>query len=301
MNELKRILPKLALGTWPISGAREWGFFDEKEAQKLLAALLKNNITCLDCAAIYGLGGAETLLGKFFKNTPRSKFILTSKCGLLPGGRAIKFDLSAKSLQTQIEGSLKRLNTDYLDIYFLHWPDRNTPLEETLVQMEKFKQQGKIRFIGLSNFTEDLIKQAVSITKIDCLQNEFSALKQENKKLFPLVKELDLAFMAYGVLNGGILTGKYKTAPNLAKTDVRSFFYHSYKEKSFENAQKTLALLKRIYPASLAQAAINFVLSFDEVSCAIFGAKTLKQLRENAGTLSWQFTVAQKELLCKNY
>ena len=301
MNELKQILPKLALGTWPISGAREWGFFDENEAQKLLGALLENNITCLDCAAIYGLGGAETLLGKFFKNTPRDKFILTSKCGLLPGGRAVKFDLSAKSLQTQIDNSLRRLNTDYLDIYFLHWPDKNTPLEETLMQMEKFKLQGKIRFIGLSNFDEHLIKQAAQIIQIDCLQNEFSVLKQENKKLFPLVKELDLAFMAYGVLNGGILSGKYKTAPELAKTDVRSFFYHSYKGESFENAQKTLEVLKQVYPASPAQAAINFALSFEEVSCVIFGAKTLKQLKENAGALSWQFTAEQKELLCKNY
>jgi len=301
VSELKRILPKLALGTWPISGAREWGFYDETEAQRLLGALLENNITCIDCAAIYGLGGAETLLGKFFKNTQRSKFILTSKCGLLPGGRAVKFDLSAKSLQTQIEDSLRRLNTDYLDIYFLHWPDKNTPLEETLLQMEKFKQAGKIRFIGLSNFTEPLIKQAAQITKIDCLQNEFSALKQENKKLFPLVKELDLAFMAYGVLNGGILSGKYNTAPELAKTDVRSFFYHSYKDESFENAQKTAELLKQICPTSPAQAAINFVLSFEEVSCAIFGAKTLKQLKENAGALTWQFTAEQKEKICKNY
>ncbi len=299
MNKLKQILPKLAFGTWPISGAREWGAFDEKEALNVLSALPENNITCIDCAAIYGLGGAENLLGKFFKTTPRNKFILTSKCGLLPSKRAVKFDLSANSLNTQIEDSLRRLNTDYLDIYFLHWPDKNTPLEETLMQMEKFKKEGKIRFIGLSNFTEDLIRKAVKITKIDCLQNEFSVLKQDNKKLFPLVKELDLAFMAYGVLNGGILSGKYKSAPNLAKTDVRSFFYHSYKGENFIKAQNIIALLKQICPSSTAQAAINFVLSFGEVSCAIFGAKNLKQLKENAGALSWQLTTENKELLCK--
>ena len=300
MNELKQILPKLAFGTWPISGAREWGTFDENEAQKILHALLENNITCIDTAAIYGLGGAETLLGNFFKNTPRNKFILTSKCGLLPAERAIKFDLSAASLRQQLEDSLRRLNTDYLDIYFLHWPDKNTPLEETLTQMEKFKKDGKIRFIGLSNFTEDLIRQAVKITKIDCLQNEFSLLNQKNKKLFPLVKEFDLAFMAYGVLNGGILSGKYKQAPSLAKTDVRSFFYKFYKGENFLKAQKTAALLEQIYPASPTQAAINFVLSFEEVNSAIFGAKTLKQLTENSTALSWQLTTEQKEILCKN-
>ena len=300
MNELKQILPKLAFGTWPISGAREWGAFDVNEAQKVLYALLENNITCIDSAAIYGLGGAETMLGKFFKNVPRKNFILTSKCGLLPATRAVNFDLSSKSLQTQIEDSLRRLNTDYLDIYFLHWPDKNTPLEETLTQMEKFRKEGKIRFIGLSNFTEDLIRQAVKITKIDCLQNEFSLLKQENKKLFPFVREFDLAFMAYGVLNGGILSGKYKHAPNLAKTDVRNFFYHSYKGENFLKAQNAVNLLKRICPSSTTQAAINFVLSFKEVNCAIFGAKTLKQLKENAGALSWQLTAEQKEFLCKN-
>lgn len=300
MNELKKILPKLAFGTWPISGAREWGFFDKHEAQKVLHALLENNITCIDTAAIYGLGGAETLLGEFFKNAPRTNFILTSKCGLLPGKRAIKFDLSAKSLQTQIEDTLKRLNTNYLDIYFLHWPDKNTPLEETLIQMEKFKKEGKIRFIGLSNFNEDLIKQAAKITKIDCLQNEFSLLNQENKKLFPLIKEFDLAFMAYGVLNGGILSGKYKQEPNLAKTDVRNFFYHFYKGDNFIKAQKAVALLKQISPVSVTQAAINFVLSFEEITCAVFGAKNIEQFKENAGALSWELTAKQKEFLCKN-
>ncbi len=300
MNELKKILPKLVFGTWPISGAREWGGFDESEAQKILHALLENNINCIDTAAIYGLGGAETLLGKFFKSIQRKNFILTSKCGLLPGQRAIKFDLRAKSLQTQLEDSLKRLNTDYLDIYFLHWPDKNTPLEETLTQMEKFKKEGKIRFIGLSNFTEDLIRQAVKITRIDCLQNEFSVLNQENKKLFPLVKELDLAFMAYGILNGGILSGKYKQPPNLAKTDVRNFFYHSYKGENFIKAQKAVDYLKQICSVSTAQTAINFVLSFDEVTGAIFGAKTLKQLKENAGAISWKLTAEQKDFLCKN-
>ncbi|MBO4707104.1 MAG: aldo/keto reductase [Elusimicrobiaceae bacterium] len=301
MNKLKKILPKLAFGTWPISGAREWGAFDDIEVQKVLHALLENNITCIDTAAIYGLGGAENLLGKFFKDVPRKNFILTSKCGLLPNERAVKFDLSAVSLQTQIEDTLRRLNTDYLDIYFLHWPDKNTPLEETLIQMDKFRKEGKIRFIGLSNFTENLIRQAVKITKIDCLQNEFSLLNQENKKLFPLVKELDLAFMAYGVLNGGILSGKYNQAPNLAKTDVRSFFYKFYKGENFLKAQKVANLLKQIHQASMAQAAINFVLSFEEVTCAIFGAKTLKQLKENAGALSWKLTTEQKNLLCKNY
>lgn len=300
MNELKKILPKLAFGTWPISGAREWGYFDDAEAKKVLYALLENNITCIDTAAIYGLGGAENLLGNFFKDVPRKNFILTSKCGLLPTERAVKFDLSAASLQNQIEDTLRRLNTDYLDIYFLHWPDKNTPLEETLTQMEKFKKEGKIRFIGLSNFTEDLIRQAMQITKIDCLQNEFSLLNQGNKRLFPLVKELDLAFMAYGVLNGGILSGKYKQMPNLSKTDVRSFFYKFYKGENFLKAQKAAALLKQIHPASMAQAAINFVLSFEEITCAIFGTKTLKQLKENAGTLSWQLTIEQKELLCRN-
>ena len=265
MNELKKILPKLTFGTWPISGAREWGVSDGNEALKILNALLENDITCIDTAAIYGLGGAEALLGKFFQNTPRNKFFLTSKCGLLPAERAVKFDLSAASLRKQIEDTLQRLNTDYLDIYFLHWPDKNTPLEETLTQMEKFKKEGKIRFIGLSNFTEDLIKQAVTITQIDCLQNEFSLLNQENKKLFPLVREFDLAFMAYGVLNGGILSGKYKQAPNLAKTDVRSFFYKFYKGENFLKAQQTAALLKQICPASPAQASINFALSFKDI------------------------------------
>ena len=106
--------------------------------------------------------------------------------------------------------------------------------------------------------------------------------------------------MAYGVLNGGILSGKYKKAPNLAKTDVRSFFYHFYKGENFEKAQKLIALLKEICPHPPTQAAINFVLSFEEVTCAIFGAKTLKQLKENAGALSWQLTAEQKDLLCKN-
>ena len=208
MNELKRFLPKLALGTWPISGAREWGSFDEKDAQKLLGALLENDITCLDCAAIYGLGGAENLLGKFFKTTPRSKFILTSKCGLLPSDRAVKFDLSAASLQKQIEDSLRRLNTDYLDIYFLHWPDKNTPLEETLTQMERFRKEGKIRFIGLSNFSEEnsFCKQSIFVIFTACLIKSSVKLDKPIKRILPSF--LNLSICVRVSLIGVFLSGQ---------------------------------------------------------------------------------------------
>lgn len=292
---------KLALGTWPISGAREWGSFDENNALNILKEARASGINCFDTAPIYGLNQAENILGKFIKTENRDNLIITSKCGLTQGKRAVNFDLSAKAISLELEATLRRLNTEYLDIYFLHWPDKNTPLEETLTQMEKFKKEGKIRFIGLSNFTKNLIEESIKITEIDCLQNEFSFINQKAKELFPLINKHHLFFMSYGSLGGGILSGKYKTEPILSKNDVKSFFYKYYKGASFEQSQKAIKILEHIEKYPLSQIALNWVCAHPEVSCAIFGAKNNAQLQQNIGAFMWSLTDKEKYLLDNLY
>lgn len=301
MSELKKLLSPLGIGTWGLSGAREWGKIDENEAIKIILQAIDKGITTIDCASIYGLGGAELLLGKALKQIKRDNIILTSKCGLLPTQRAVKFDLSAKSIKAEIEVSLKRLNTDYLDIYFLHWPDRNTPISESLGQMELLKREGKIRFIGLSNFNKTQIEYALKISKIDCVQAQFSLLKQDVKNMFEFLESNDICFMAYGVLGGGILSGKYKKVPQLAKTDVKNFFYRFYKQDVFETNNQKIQKMCSLIQKPCSQIALNWVRAYKEVSCTLFGARSIEQLNQNIDALSWNLTEKEREVLTNIY
>lgn len=282
---------RLALGTWPIGAGKDWGPADKSECIKTIHAALAEGINLIDTAPIYGNYRAEILTGEALKGR-RGNVILATKCGLKPGERAVSFDLSAKAVREEAEASLKRLQTDYIDIYLIHWPDRNTPPEETFGEFEKLKKEGKIRFFGVCNFDESLLRRTREIAEIDFIQNEFSLLKR-NEAPLKFSKENKSVFMAYGALGGGILSGKYKKEPCLPRCSVKSFFYKYYKGEAFLKASKAAEVLKEIadkHKATTAQAALNFVLAQSPNTVALFGARNAKQAAENAAAAGWQFT-----------
>jgi len=295
---------KIALGTWAMGGGRDWGATDEKEALATVAAALEAGINTIDCAPIYGLGASETLLGKALKGK-RQNVVLTTKCGLIPGPRAVEHNLKAESINKEIESSLARLQTDYIDIYFIHWPDRNTPLEETLGAMQNLKEQGKIRHIGVSNFDAKLLAQASDIAEISCVQNGYSFLSRQNgEEVFPLCQKHNIAFFAYGPLCGGILSGRYKKEPNLARNDARSFFYQFYKGDNFKKAQKAVQNFETVaqqHNGTTAQAAINWTLYNKNVTCALAGARHPQHIKEAAAAAKWQLTKEDAEFLENEY
>jgi len=290
---------KIALGTWAMGGGRDWGKTDETLALETVARALDAGITTIDCAPIYGLGASEELLGRALKGK-RHKVVLTSKCGLIPAPRAVKRCLKPESIKQEIETSLKRLQTDYIDIYFIHWPDRDTPLEDTLGAMENLKKQGKIRQIGVCNFDKDLLERALKCADVACLQNEYSFLHRESQNIFDLCAKSGTAFFAYGPLAGGILSGKYKKEPNLPRNDARSFFYPFYKGEEFK---KSLEIAKRFeevaakHNAPPSQAAINWVLSNPAVTCALAGARKPQHILAGAAATDWHLSPEEKDFL----
>lgn len=296
-------ISKLALGTWAMGAGKDWGPNEETDSVNAINTALQCGINLIDTAPIYGNFRSEELLGKALKGK-RDKIIISTKCGLQPAHRAVKFDLSAKAVQAEIENSLRRLQTDYIDIYLIHWPDRNTPFEETFAEFEKLKKQGKIRFYGACNLSLEQLKQAAQISNIDFVQNEFSLLKQDNAPQAAFCAQNNLAFMAYGSLGGGILSGKYKKEPCLPKYSVKSFFYKFYKGDMFTKSLKAGELLEQIsakYKAATAQAALNYALKQSKAATVLFGARNANQVLQNAAAANWQISQEDLDYINERY
>ena len=288
----------VALGTWALGGGNDWGETSEIDAQDALCAALDNGINLIDTAPIYGAGLSEERIGRALKSR-RSKVLLATKCGIsLKGGRP-DHDLRPESIVTECEHSLRRLQTDYIDLYQIHWPDSKVPLEDSLGAMLRLQEQGKIRAIGVCNFSQEQIKQAAETAPIVSVQGPFSLLR-DNKKLAEFCAARGLAFWTYGVLGGGILSGKYTQMPNLRRCDARRYFYPYYFGENFTKATQTVMRVRQIaqkYQVSLAAIALASVLQVPGVSGVLAGARSAAQVKENLGALQIKLAAQEQEFL----
>ncbi len=292
--EIKGVkVSKICLGTWAAGGGTDWGQADEAAAISAIEKAIELGVNFIDTAPIYGRGVSEVTVGKALKGK-RDKVVLATKCGLLPAPRGVEFNLQPASIRKEVEESLKRLNTDYIDLYQIHRPDVKTPLADSLGEMLKLKEEGKIRLIGVSNFGKDLLEEASKITDIASVQNEYSFLRpQTGDEVFETCKKYGIAFLAYGPMAGGILSGKYKKEANFPKCDARSYFYKFYKGENFKTTDiqvdKFRALAKK-YNATAAQAAINWCFANPAVTCVLTGARKPQQIQDTAAAVNWQLS-----------
>ena len=258
---------------------------EEEDCVRTAKAAFGCGINFIDMAPIYGLGRAERIVGKAIQGQ-RDKVILATKCGLQVEGGSLRINLKADFLRREIENSLRRLRTDFVDLYQLHWPDPKTPLEETLRELNRFREEGKIRHIGVANFSLELLQEAAGITEVSTIQNQYSLLKRESEEeILPFCAENNIGFLAYGPLAGGILTGKYLEEPTFQKGDPRTFFYRFYKGDSFKRAQEVIQELVKSNETSEAppvHLALSWVLGNPAVVSAIVGAKSADQIKMNA-------------------
>ena len=216
-------VPFLGMGTWAIGGGSWWGDNDDALSVKAIQTAVEQGIRWIDTAPIYGLYHSETVVGEALKHIDRDKVVLSTKCGLewrhetpvlhkVVDGTAVYRDLSAQSIIEDVEDSLRRLGTDHLDVLYTHWqsPDLGLyPLEETVEAMMKLKEQGKIRAIGASNVTADLIRGYCRYGQLDVIQEKYSLLTRRiEKQLLPTCRELGVSVQAYSPLEQGLLTGK---------------------------------------------------------------------------------------------
>jgi len=297
----------ITLGTWAI-GSWEWGGTDEKESIAAIRAALDMGINCIDTAPMYGCGLAEEIVGKAIRGR-RDGVILATKCGLRwdreegeksfdthdPYGDRVWVyrNLKKQGIIEECERSLRRLGVDVIDLYQCHWPDATTPLEETMEALVELRDGGKIRAIGVSNFTVQMMKTCLEAGPVHSDQPRYSMLDRGiEDEILPFCRENAITVLPYSPLEQGILTGKVGTDRKFPKGDARPW------EPWFQprNLERALGFLDRIRPiaeghrVTLAQLAINWTISQPGITSAIVGARNPRQVAENVGGAGWRLT-----------
>lgn len=291
-------------GTWEM-GNDFFGEVDEKLAVEAIRASLDAGVNMVDTAAAYGSNGAsEKVVAKAIRGL-RDKVVLATKLGVLRIDGEYVRCLNTKIMRRELEDSLRRLETDYIDVYYIHWPDFNNSMDDALELMVKFKEEGKIRAIGVSNFDTALIQKAIDIADILAVQPPVSMLNRTSIEngILPFCKENGIGVVTYGSLGGGILTGKMEK-PVTGGKELRSAFYSFYEEPMWSKCQELLDVLRGIAGdkgTTVAQVSINWVLAQPGVTCSLMGATTPEMAYENASAADWELTAGELSYIEKKY
>lgn len=291
-------------GTWEM-GNDFFGEIDEKHAIDAIRASVDAGVNMVDTAAAYGEDGAsEKVVAKAIKGI-RDKVVLASKLGVLRFQGNYVHCLDPNVMRIELETSLKQLGTDYIDLYYIHWPDYNAGIEGALNEMLKMKQEGKIRMIGVSNFSTSQIKTAIEIADISAAQPPLNMLNRSSIQngILPYCHENGVGVVTYGSLGGGILTGKMEK-PVTGGKELRAVFYPYYEEPMWSKCQKLLDVLRKIAGernVSVAEVSINWALAQPGVTCSLMGATTPAMAQENAKAADWELSLEELALINENY
>ena len=285
-------------------GGHGWGKVSDKQMVKSIHKALDMGVTLFDTAPIYGLGHSEEVLGKAL-GTARRNVIVATKVGLVwrKDKHFEKFtDSSPANIEREVDMSLKKLGSDYIDIYQIHWPDPNTPIEDTLLAMKKLKQSGKIRCIGCCNFSLELLREAVRYAEIRTLQIPYNLIDRKfESDLLPFCSENNIAVLAYSPIARGFLSGKYDKNTTFSSDDHRSRSEDEYFQG--EALVKNLMVLERLKSMAKklnktpSQIALRWVLENPCITTAIFGAKNTAQVEENVAASDFTLSPEDMEFL----
>jgi aryl-alcohol dehydrogenase-like predicted oxidoreductase len=301
----------IAFGAWAIGGWM-WGGADEQEALLAIRTAHEAGMTTIDTAAVYGFGKSEELVGKAMQGIPRSSYQLLTKFGLNwktsdgefyfdtkdEKGKALKVYRWAnpKKVIEECEDSLRRLKTDYIDLYQIHWPDPTTPIHDTFEAVNKLIQQGKVRAAGVCNYNAQQANEALETIPLVSNQVPYSLINRDiEKEVIPQAQEHNMSIIAYSPLQRGLLTGKIKPGHQFNEGDTRegNRFY------SDENIRRTNELLNQIKPiaekhnATVGQVVINWTLHQPGITCALVGARNEQQVIDNIKAVSFDLTIEE--------
>jgi len=291
-------ISKLTFGAWAIGGWM-WGGADEKDALHAIETSIDLGMTTIDTAPVYGFGKSESLVGKAIKNKRDQVQILT-KYGLRWESKNGKFYFTSTdkkgrkvdiykyaapdSVLNECEESLKRLNTDYIDLLQIHWHDPTTPIESTMEAVLKLREQGKIRAAGVCNYTADQMKIAEKVIEIETNQVPYSmVLRDIEQEVVPYCLETGKGVLAYSPLQRGILTGKITSDYHFNEGDHRpstSF----YKEPNLSRINQFLNEIKPLADGldlSLAQLVLCWTMQQPAINAVLAGARNSEQVKEN--------------------
>ena len=283
----------IGYGAWGIGGAPFWNNEGDNKSIESIKISYENGINFFDTAPVYGFGHSEKLIGKALKEV-RDKVVIATKCGLRWGKESLsslRKDASRKSILEEIDQSLRRLDTDRIDLYQVHWPDLETSHNETMETLLEIQNQGKIRYIGLSNYSAEQIKESLKYGKIISLQPEFSLLAREiEKDTVPLCLEKKIGIIAYSPLASGVLTGKYHKKTKFKDWRSKGIIGTFTGEGFVDNISKVdrLREIAREEGKTCGQTAINWVLRQPGLVTALVGVKNSSQMEENIKAIGWQ-------------
>jgi aryl-alcohol dehydrogenase-like predicted oxidoreductase len=287
-------LTTVGLGTWAMGGPWQfgWGPQDDGEAIAAILAALEAGINWIDTAPAYGLGHAEELVARALEQA-RERPVIATKCGILWNEKKEKLTcLKRQSIRDECHASLERLGVETIDLYQMHWPDPDEDVEEAWEEMARLHEEGKARFIGVSNFSVEQIKRAQKIHAVASLQPPYSMLHREvEDELLGYCAENNIGVVAYSPMQRGLLTGKFSAErlASLAPDDHRKR-HRDFQEPQFSATMELVEGLKKIAEGngkSCAQLAISWVLRRPEVTAAIAGARRPGQIIETAPAADW--------------
>lgn len=283
---------KLSLGTWAFGSDEWWGRQDDRLSIETLYRAVDLGINLIDTAPIYGRGHSETIIGKALKDKGlRDKIILATKAGLHWKKRLIYPNLRRESILKEFQDSLTRLNTDYIDLYQVHWPDPFTSISETAGCLYELYQKGKIKAVGVSNYSVEQMSEFLKICPLHSLQPLYNMFRREiEREILPFCIKNNIAIIAYSPLNNGILTGKFFLGEKIPKDTVRKD-NPDLKGRNFQINKEIILELNRIasqYSKRLSQFALNWVMGKEGITSAIVGARNKEQIEENSGCIGWK-------------
>ncbi len=311
------LVTPIAFGAWAIGGWM-WGGAEEKEAIRAIHCSYDAGITTIDTAPVYGFGKSEELVGQAMSGKPRDSYQILTKFGMNwesddgmfgfdtvdNSGKPLKMYkwASAKKVVKECEDSLRRLRTDYIDLYQIHWPDHTTPIGETFEAVQKLITQGKVLAAGVCNYNAEQVAEASDSVELASNQVPYSLINRSIEKY--LVKQaidMGMSIIAYSPLQRGLLTGKIKPGHRFNEGDTRegNRFY------SEENIRRTNDLLESIRPiaenhgASLAQLILNWTINRPAVGCVLAGARDEKQVLDNVGALNFTLRIEEMDAITR--
>ncbi len=296
------IISRIGFGCWAMGGYG-WGKVDDKESIAAVHKALDLGINFFDTADVYGFGHSEEILSKAL-GSYKNKVVIATKFGMKwdKNGKTTK-DISPKRLAEALDASLKRLKIDCIPLYQIHWPDSKTPIPEIMEALKKYQKSGKIRYIGCSNFSVKLIKEAQNCSRVESLQAPYNIKEIEiERELIPCAQKYKMGIITYSTLVQGLFTGKYGEKPKFNRNDVRSR-YESWVGKKFEKNLKTVEKLKKLsasYGKSPAQIAIRWVLDNPNITSALVGIQKSEQVQENIGAVDWKLSEKDRKSLTKS-
>ncbi len=290
---------RIALGTWAIGGWM-WGGTDERESIRTIHAAIANGINVIDTAPVYGFGRSEEIVGKAIAEcSGRDKVIIATKVGLEWRDGQIFRNASRKRIEAEIEDSLRRLGTSYIDLYQVHWPDPRTPMEETAAAMRELYEQGKIRAIGVSNFSPQQMEEIRRTAPLHTDQPPYNLFERDiDRDVLPYVREHNISTLVYGSLCRGLLSGRMKKDTQFTGDDLRKLdpkFQGKRYGQYLQAVSDLEAFAQKNYGKHVMDLAVRWALDQPGVTIALWGARRPHQLTAAGNIDGWSLDASALE------